>query len=379
MHRLIRAKMTKKILTPTATIAVAHDALPQETIEEVKPDPVAIRKQRIVDTLIENITAFERRERDRRELYIPSPYVRSSQKHVDGLCIELTKYVADKLLAHELVGVQPMVTPIEVDMLHPLGVGQLHLLSVKYSPTPERMLFPFEIARRHDALPEPSEPSGHRLNILIEKHVIEAATRNMALRHTFFAAEDCLAATGVPLDIPTVLGEELLAELDQDMLLTLAHLATDTNSSFTSHPLPNRIISNASLIAAKTRRGAGNWCVLSPKAYAEIREVQGYESIREPSETQISHVGTLAGSIKVFHSPSGMQDADVLVGYKGNDIDCGLVYCPFLLAYTNGLCIDPSTFEPIVMFRTRRGIFCQTKSDTRLNDVADYYTRFTIG
>ena len=135
MHRLIRAKMTKKILTPTATIAVAHDALPQETIEEVKPDPVAIRKQRIVDTLIENITAFERRERDRRELYIPSPYVRSSQKHVDGLCIELTKYVADKLLAHELVGVQPMVTPIEVDMLHPLGVGQLHLLSVKYSPT----------------------------------------------------------------------------------------------------------------------------------------------------------------------------------------------------------------------------------------------------
>lgn len=92
----------------------------------------------------------------------------------------------------------------------------------------------------------------------------------------------------------------------------------------------------ANRIAIKSRRGSGNWCVVSPTALTILQSssIDSFTlSTRLGHGSGISHVGKLNNFIDVYCNQYADDDTPVLVGYKGNDMDSGLFYCPQLPFY----------------------------------------------
>jgi hypothetical protein len=88
--------------------------------------------------------------------------------------------------------------------------------------------------------------------------------------------------------------------------------------------------------------------------------------------TNTKFVGTLNNAMRVYVNQYAADNASVLVGYKGNDIDAAAFYCPYVPLTSSGVIIDPQTFEPVVSFMSRYGFIALTNSASSLGNAADY-------
>ena len=171
------------------------------------------------------------------------------------------------------------------------------------------------------------------------------------------------------------LAQEITAEIDQEVLTSLRALsgtATDTyhqgniqaahSTTFVgdAHAALAVLINRAAnLIAARTRRGAGNYVVVSPTMLTVLqsattsafaRTTEG--SFEAPTNTKF--VATLNNTMKVFVDQYASDATPILVGYKGDgEMDAAAFYCPYIPLMSSGTVLDPSTFEPTVSFMTR--------------------------
>ncbi len=121
------------------------------------------------------------------------------------------------------------------------------------------------------------------------------------------------------------------------------------------------VLSNreAHRIAQRTRRGAGNYAVMSPAALTVLqsattsafaRTTEG--TFEAPTNTKM--VGTLNGAMRVYVNSYASDGTSILVGYKGSgEVDSPAFYCPYIPLMSSGVVIDPATFEPTVSFMTR--------------------------
>ena len=101
----------------------------------------------------------------------------------------------------------------------------------------------------------------------------------------------------------------------------------------------------ANRIAQRTRRGAGNWAVVSPAILTVLqsattsafaRTTEG--TFEAPTNTKM--VGTLNSAMKIYVNTYAADD-DVLVGYKGtSESDAAAFYCPYCLLYTSDAADD---------------------------------------
>ena len=194
------------------------------------------------------------------------------------------------------------------------------------------------------------------------------------------------------------LAQEIVVEIDQEIIGSLRTLAgTGTNTlnfnslSGTSVFVGDRhaalaieINRAANRIAARTRRGAGNYVVVSPEALTILqsaststfaRTTEG--SFEAPTNTKF--VGTLNGTIKVFADNYAADGTKILVGYKGSsETDAPAFYCPYIPLMSTGPVMDPSTFEPVVSFMTRYGYKELTNTASSLGNAADYVDAVTL-
>ena len=114
----------------------------------------------------------------------------------------------------------------------------------------------------------------------------------------------------------------------------------------------------ANLIAARTRRGSGNWVVVSPTALTILQSATSSAFARTTegvfeAPTNTKFVGTLNNQLKVYVDAYAPDSAPVLIGYKGpGEIDSAAYYCPYVPLTSSGVVIDPQTFEPVVSFMT---------------------------
>jgi hypothetical protein len=311
------------------------------------------------------------------------------------------------VIANELVGVQPMTGP----------VGQIHTLRVRYSDgnngatAGEEALSPFKIALgysgdeagsdagRANATAALEGSAGNRLSIQILKQTVEAKTRKLSARWTFESAQDAQAQHGIDVDaeIMAALAQEITAEIDQEILASLRSLAATEEAynqaavsgtaTFVGDEhaalavLINRV---ANKIAQRTRRGAGNWAVVSPYALtilqsattsAFARTTEG--SFEAPTNTKL--VGTLNNAMKVYVDSYAADTKPVLIGYKGSsESDAAAFYCPYIPLMSSGVVLDPSTFEPTVSFMTRYGYVELNNTASSLGNAADYLGEVTI-
>jgi hypothetical protein len=328
---------------------------------------------------------------------------------LNRVILPVIRRVMPTVIANELVGVQPMTGP----------VGQIHTLRVRYSDTAgtgasgavagEEALSPFKIAEAYSgdttnataATTASLEGSaGNRLSIQILKQTVEAKSRKLSARWTFEAAQDAQSQHGIDVEaeIMAALAQEITAEIDQEILASLGTLAggavetydqaavsgTATFVGDEHAALAVQINRAANLIAQRTRRGAGNWAVVSPFALtilqsattsAFARTTEG--TFEAPTNTKL--VGTLNNAMKVYVNSYAADSANVLVGYKGtSESDAAAFYCPYIPLMSSGVVLDPGTFEPVVSFLTRYGYVELNNTASSLGNAADYLANVAI-
>ena len=321
---------------------------------------------------------------------------------LNRVILPVIRRVMPTVIANELVGVQPMTGP----------VGQIHTLRVRYSDAfdstagtdtvaGEEALSPFKIAEGYSGAANDKAATtaalegqaGNRLSIQILKQTVEAKTRKLSARWTFESAQDAQAQQGIDVEaeIMAALAQEITAEIDQEIIASLNTLAgtaaltydqaavsgTATFVGDEHAALAVQINRVANLIAQRTRRGAGNWAVVSPTVLTLLQSATTSAFARTTegtfeAPTNTKFVGTLNSAMRVYVNGYATSD-DVIVGYKGSsESDAAAFYCPYIPLMSSGVVLDPSTFEPVVSFMTRYGYVELTNTASSLGNAADY-------
>ena len=330
---------------------------------------------------------------------------------LNRVILPVIRRVMPTVIANELVGVQPMTGP----------VGQIHTLRVRYADAVnstngtdttagDEALSPFKIAEAYSGALDDKAAStsalegsaGNRLSIQILKQTVEAKSRKLSARWTFEAAQDAQSQHGIDVEaeIMAALAQEITAEIDQEVIASLYSLAGAAESDVQydqsgvsgtatfvgdEHAALAVMINRASnKIAQRTRRGAGNFAVVSPHTLTVLqsattsafaRTTEG--SFEAPTNTKL--VGTLNNAMKVYVNTYASDATDVLVGYKGSsESDAAAFYCPYIPLMSSGVVLEPDTFEPVVSFMTRYGYVELNNTASSLGNAADYLARVSV-
>jgi hypothetical protein len=328
---------------------------------------------------------------------------------LNRVILPVIRRVMPTVIANELVGVQPMTGP----------VGQIHTLRVRYSDSfnstsgtdvtaGDEALSPFKIAEGYSGAAATDRAAstaalegvaGNRLSIQILKQTVEAKTRKLSARWTFEAAQDAQAQQGIDIEaeIMAALAQEITAEIDQEVIASLINLAgtaaltydqaavsgTATFVGDEHAALAVQINRVANLIAQRTRRGAGNYAVVSPTVLTLLQSATTSAFARTTegtfeAPTNTKFVGTLNSAMKVYVNGYATTD-DVLIGYKGSsESDAPAFYCPYIPLMSSGVVLDPATFEPVVSFMTRYGYVELTNTASSLGNAADYLGKVAV-
>ena len=336
---------------------------------------------------------------------------------LNRVILPVIRRVMPTVIANELVGVQPMTGP----------VGQIHTLRVRYANSltdnsaaatsvtaGQEALSPFTIATAYSTVPSGTSTAttytggstasmegtgGKQISVQILKQAVEAKTRKLQARWTFESAQDAQAMHGIDVEaeIMAALAQEITAEIDQEILLSLRSLASTEftynqatvsgTATFVGDEhaalavLINRV---ANLIAQRTRRGAGNYAVVSSAALTVLQSATTSAFARTTegtfeAPTNTKFVGTLNGSMRVFVDSYAADTTPVLVGYKGSsEADAPAFYCPYIPLMSSGVVLDPTTFEPVVSFMTRYGYIELTNTASSFGNAGDYVGEIAV-
>lgn len=328
---------------------------------------------------------------------------------LNRVILPVIRRVLPTVIANELVGVQPMTGP----------VGQIHTLRIRYAEASsgtttttagEEALSPFKIAEAYSGDNSSTKAGstaslegtpGKKLSIQILKQAVEAKSRKLSARWTFEAAQDAQAQQGIDIEaeIMAALAQEITAEIDQEIIGSLLTLAGSANqqafdqsavsgtATFVGDEhaalaiLINRV---ANTIAQRTRRGAGNWAVVSPTALTILQSATTSAFARSTegtfeAPTNTKFVGTLNSAMRVYVNAYASDNTSVLIGYKGSsEADAAAFYCPYIPLMSSGVVLDPSTFEPVVGFLTRYGYVELTNTASSLGNAQDYLGTVTV-
>ena len=263
---------------------------------------------------------------------------------------------------------------------------------------------------------------GRKMSLEIVNQAVEAGTRKLQAGWTIEAMQDMNSQHGLDIEseLTKALSAEIVQEIDAEIITDLLSLAGTVRTfdfsvtggggpgnyapAFVGDRFANlgvRINEVANEIARKTRRGAGNFIVVSPMVVSVLQSaakavfapaVEG--SFKGPNNTQLA--GTLNGQIKVYsylwNNAVGAQgdesgrvgqlpgEDQILVGYKGGngETDCGYWYTPYIPLMSSGVIVHPVTFQPVMSLMTRYGKVALIDDRTSLGNSADYYGKVNI-
>lgn len=355
-------------------------------------------KKRTMEILLEN---------SRRSLMEAASTGATSSANVAALnkvILPVIRRVMPTVIANEIIGVQPLSGP----------VAQIHTLRVRYAETVpangtgvtagREVFAPQDIARYYSGNENVAAPAGaqttalegtmgRQVNIELMRATVEAKSRKLSARWTFEAAQDAQSQQGIDIEqeMMGVLAQEITAEIDQEVLGSLRRLGGTPTMVFdqalkTGTPtyigdvhaaLAIMINRQANRIAQRTRRGAGNWAVLSPTALTILQSAQtsGFARTTEgvfDAPTNTKYVGTLNNAMRIYVDSYADESTPVLIGYKGSETDAAAFYCPYVPLSSMGILTDPNTGEAVTSFMTRYGYLELNDTQNSLGNAKDY-------
>jgi len=327
---------------------------------------------------------------------------------LNKVILPIIRRVLPNVIANELVGVQPMPGP----------VAQIMTLRYVYGTTStgaqtiagEEMLAPLhvrDLAAAYSGNEVAATPAGaltaqlegvpgNAVKLEMLKQVVEAKSRRLSARWTVEAQTDAQNQYGVDVEeeLLAAVAQDITVEIDQEILRSLRALpptptaantfdqsavsgqATSVVDEFAA--LAVLIGREANRIAVRTRRGKGNWAVVSPTILTVLESARASAFARTTegsfdAPTNNKYVGTLNNSMRVYVDNYADDDTPVLIGYKGSsEVDAATFYCPYVPLTTHGVVTDPNTFELVTSFYTRYGYVEFVNSATSLGNSADY-------
>lgn len=254
---------------------------------------------------------------------------------------------------------------------------------------------------------------GRKQNFEIVSQAVEAGSRKLQAGWTIEAMQDAKSQHGIDVEgeMTKTLSAQIVQEIDNEIITDLTALAGTVASWDGAVPavagyyrptwigdrfanLGVMIAYVANEIARKTRRGPGNFIVVSPMMVTVLQQAAKSQfapaikgSFKGPNNTML--VGTLNGTIKVYSylwnqalatDIGGTGDDTILVGYKGGEgeTDAGYFYCPYIPLMSSGVITNPVTFQPVVSLMTRYGKTYFTNPATSLGNSADYYGKINV-
>ena len=363
-------------------------------------------KKAVMETVLENT------KRSLMETAAAGTTASGNVATLNKVILPVIRRVMPTVIANEIVGVQPMTGP----------VGQIHTLRVRYADSGTNTgpvttgfaagaeaLGPFGIAagysgntttNKADSTAVLEGAKGAAMNIQIMKQTVEAKSRKLSARWTFEAAQDANSMHGIDVEaeIMAALAQEITTEIDQEIIGSLKALAPTTNqeaydqnavsgtATFVGdeHAALAVMINKVSNeIARKTRRGAGNWAIVSPTVLTMLQSATTSAFARTtegpfeaPTNTKL--VGTLNGAMKIYVNTYATDD-EITVGYKGSsESDAAAFYCPYVPLMSSGTVLDPATFEPVVSFMTRYGYVELNNTASSLGNATDYVNKIAV-
>ena len=248
----------------------------------------------------------------------------------------------------------------------------------------------------------------------IEKATVTAKSRALKAEYTMELAQDLKAVHGLDAEseLANILSAEILAEINREVVRTINtkaklgaqqsdlttagtfDLDTDADGRWSAEKYKGllvQIMREANVIARETRRGKGNFIMVSSDVAAALSAtgmldytpaLAGNAGLNI-DDTGTTFAGTLAGGVKVYIDPYATVNY-VNVGYKGTSAyDAGLFYCPYV-PLTMVRAVGENTFQPKIGFKTRYGMVANpfvganAGNDTGANRANQYYRIFKV-
>ena len=229
-------------------------------------------------------------------------------------------------------------------------------------------------------------PAIPQMAFSIDKTTVTAKSRALKAEYTTELAQDLKAIHGLSAEteLANILSTEILAEMNREIIRlvnigakvsTRGAAAGTFNATNTTDnggarwsverykALVQAIEHEANQIAVDTRRGKGNWVLVSNNVAAALNAAgvmdTGMGALgAQQMDSDVTGgllAGTLNGNIKVYVDPYAGVDY-FNVGYKGtNPYDAGMFYCPYV-PLSMMKTIGENDFQPRIGFKTRYGI-----------------------
>jgi hypothetical protein len=219
----------------------------------------------------------------------------------------------------------------------------------------------------------------------IVKTSVEARTRALRATYTMEMAQDLKKVHGLDAEseLANILSTEILAEINREIINgvnTAAKnggyqssfgtgtgsfdLSTNSDGRWSVEKYKGLIFQlekDANQIALETRRGKGNWVIVSSNVASAIAAAgmldytPALQADMEVDATGNLFAGTLNGRMKVYVDPYASADY-ATVGYRGtNPYDAGVFYCPYV-PLTMMRAVGEDDFQPRIGFKTRYGM-----------------------
>ena len=218
----------------------------------------------------------------------------------------------------------------------------------------------------------------------IEKSTVTAKSRALKAEYTMELAQDLKAVHGLDAEgeLANILSAEILAEINREVVRTVLtkakigalqsnvtlkgafDLETDSDGRWMAEKFKGLIMQierEANVIAKETRRGKGNYVIVSSDVASALAAsgMMDYSAALSTNlnvdDTGNTFAGVLNGRVKVYIDPYATVDF-VCVGYRGaNPYDAGLFYCPYV-PLTMVKAVGEEDFQPRIGFKTRYGM-----------------------
>ena len=329
------------------------------------------------------------------------------------IAVPMVRRTFPELIAHEIVGVQPLTGPVGLAFALRFRAGQSYTgvgpTSSTPAPADELGYNKIDTAYTGSYITSAGEQMGsltgtslpndiglgvgagttiNEVNMTVEKAQVEAKTRKLRSRWSLEVAQDLKAMHGLDLEeeMMDILAYEITAEIDREIVNKVNGVAETSYWDYTISTnadgrweseryrnLYNVVVRRANKIAIDTRRGSGNFVLASPYVCAAFEGLSSF--VIHPTDGEIntlvagvSKMGSLDGRITVFRDTfaipatvsggtnAGTYNDYFTVGYKGpSEYDAGVIYLPYIQLMVSKTIFEQS-FQPTVGLMSRYAI-----------------------
>lgn len=241
-----------------------------------------------------------------------------------------------------------------------------------------------------------------QIRVHMERATVEAKTRKLKAEYTLEMAQDLKAVHNMDAEaeLMNVLQYEIAAEIDRDLLSAINDNATSVTAwSYGDQGLPagtpvagqadgqwemekyrtlyTKVIKEANRIAVETRRGPGNFIIVSVNVVSALEGLNNFLYSQVPNDVGpvggVTRVGTLDGRFAVYVDTFSETALDYCtVGYKGSsNMDTGIVFAPYIPLMMQKITHE-ATFQPAIGVLTRSAIAYNMQGTDK------YYRKFDV-